>query len=421
VRRLAQIALALGLLVVLAAAVGLGLFQALILRDLPELYSLTDYRPNLITEVRAVDGRVFAQFYRERREVVPIEQIPSYVVHAFVAAEDDSFYEHEGLDYPGIARAMWTNLWAGGIKQGGSTITQQVAKTFLLSSERSYVRKLKDMVLAQRIERHLNKNEILYLYLNQIYLGSGAYGVQAAARIYFGKSIDELTLAEAALIAGVVPAPSRYTPFVSPEKARGRQEFVLRRMAEEGYISEEERQQALEEELELASREPAELRRITAYFGEEVRRYLIETYGADDVLTGGLQVTTTLDIERQGAAYEAVREGLLAHDRRSGYRGPLRVAAEEEWPTLLEELAAANGEPPWEDGALLEALVVEVKTAKGHARLALGAGAETFLTLDDVAWARKPDPEVDGQDYRIDRISRALERGQVVQPGTWRR
>ena len=228
-RTLAKIVLGLSALAVVGCVVVLAAFQALVMRDLPNLRSLDDYRPNLITRVYSANGRVIAEFARERREIVPIERIPQHVVQAFVAAEDGAFYQHTGLDYASIVRAAWANLRAGGIKQGGSTITQQVAKTFLLTSERTYVRKLKDMVLAKRIEDSLNKNAILYLYLNQIYLGSGAYGVQAAAKTYFGQDVEDITLAEAAIIAGLVAAPSRYTPFRSPKIARRRQELVLRR------------------------------------------------------------------------------------------------------------------------------------------------------------------------------------------------
>ena len=301
-RRLAQLLLALGFLAVLVGAVGIGLFYALILRDLPELDSLDDYRPNLITRIYSAGGEVIGELARERREIVPIEVVPEFLVKAFVAAEDDSFYTHAGLDFAGITRAAWANLRAGGIKQGGSTITQQVAKTFLLTSDRTYIRKIKDMVLAMRIEEHLDKNEILYLYLNQIYLGSGAYGVEAAAQVYFGKSVEELTLAEAALIAGVVPAPSRYTPFNNPEFARARQLFVLRRMEEEGYISPEEHRLAVAEPTVLSARRVDKDRRVSAYFVEEVRRYLVDEFGEDEVLTGGLAVHTTLVVRDQNVS-----------------------------------------------------------------------------------------------------------------------
>jgi penicillin-binding protein 1A len=409
--RIVLVLLALGV----AGGVSAGVaFQLLILRDLPDLRSLDDYRPNLITRVRAVDGQVIGEFYKERREVVPIERVPAHVVHAFVDAEDDTFYEHEGLDFASILRAAWANLRAGGIRQGGSTITQQVAKTFLLSSERTYLRKLKDMVLAKRIEDHLDKNEILFLYLNQIYLGSGAYGIQAAAKTYFAKSVDDLTIGEAALIAGLVRAPSRYTPFRNLDTARSRQSYVLRRMYEEGHITEEERLRALEEPLQLSEPGTDRLREMSAFFAEETRRYLVGRFGDTEVLTGGLEVLTTLNVDHQRAAYEAVRNGLRAHDRRLGYRGPLQRVPEEGWPEKIAELTETNGIPPWENGARIRALVVEVDDELEEARLALGEGLETRLRLDDVAWARPRDPKVDGRDRQIDHMRVALKEGYLV-------
>jgi penicillin-binding protein 1A len=414
VRRLLQLVLAAGVLVAAGAAFAAALFYAVVLRDLPDIRSLQDYHPNLITRVYAADGAVIGEFYRERREIVPIERIPAFVVHAFIAIEDDSFYTHEGLDYPGIARAAWRNLVAGEVKQGGSTITQQVAKTFLLTSERTWIRKLKDMVLARRIEQHLDKNEILYLYLNQIYLGSGAYGVQAASKVYFGKSVDDLTLAEAALIAGVVPAPSRYSPFTNPELARQRQRMVLRRMREEGFIDLEQRKAADEEPWSLVQPARQPDLEAAAYFAEEVRRYLYERFGSDLVLTGGLDVRTTLDLRLQRTAWESVRAGLRAHDHRRGWRGPLRRVKKADRPAELEALASTNPAPPWPDGTLLEALVVAVDDKKGEAVLSLGTHGETVLTLEQVAWAAPPNAELDGLDRKISRISAALAPGDVV-------
>jgi penicillin-binding protein 1A len=413
-RRILQILAAVVGFAVLGCAVGVALFYALIVRDLPTLESLDDYRPNLVTRVYSADGSVIAELARERREIVAIERVPEFLLKAFVAAEDGAFYTHDGLDYPGILRAALANLRAGGVVQGGSTITQQVAKTFLLTSERSYIRKIKDMVLAKRIEEHLDKNEILYLYLNQIYLGSGAYGVEAAAQTYFGKSVDELSLAEAALIAGVVPAPSRYTPFRSLEHARARQVFVLSRMLDEAYITQEDHDEALAEPIVLVERSVDEDRRASAYFTEEVRRYLVERFGEDEVLTGGLVVRTTLRLGDQRAAYATLREGLRAHDRRTGYRGPLREVPEAEREAELERLAEENAEE-WRRGDVLEALVVSVDDKSQSVRLALGAERETTLTLEDVAWARKPNPEVDGMAVKLDRVSQALRTGWLVQ------
>jgi penicillin-binding protein 1A len=414
VKRLAHLLLALSLLVILAGVTSGAVFFAFVLRDLPEIYTLQDYRPKLITRVLDATDREIATFSRERRVVVPIEEIPDHVVHAFIAAEDSSFYEHEGLDYPGILRAAITNLRAGKVRQGGSTITQQVAKTFLLSSDRNYVRKLKDMVLAMRIERAFNKNEILFLYLNQIYLGSGAYGVESAAHTYFDKSARELTLAESALIAGLVPAPSKYTPRNSPENAFKRQRFVLRRMTEDGFISEDQRETALAVELEFREPEQDETAVAAAYFVEEVRRYLVQRYGAEEVLTGGLEVKTSLDPQRQRDAYKAVRKGLREHDRRSGFRGPIRNVPRDEWAELLAQIGEENDQRTAKSPDLWRALVMSVDDEAQEVRLAVGPGRETVLTLENLNWARPPDPELDGIVPRVKLVSQALHVGDLV-------
>ena len=205
-------------------------------RNLPQIGSLQDYEPPIVTTVYAADNTPIAEFYVERRIVVPLERIPQKLIEAFVSAEDSRFFEHEGIDFLGILRALWKNIKAGGIVQGGSTITQQVTKSLLLSPERSFSRKLKEAILAYRIEKHLSKQEILFLYLNQIYLGHGAYGVQAAAQNYFGKNVEELNLAECATLAGLPQAPSRYSPYSHPERAKERQVYVLNRMVADGYI-----------------------------------------------------------------------------------------------------------------------------------------------------------------------------------------
>jgi penicillin-binding protein 1A len=415
VRPRARIALSIALLAMLTPGAAWVAFQILFMRDLPDLRSLDGYRPNLVTKVYSVDGKPIGEFYRENREVVPIERVPAHVVHAFVAAEDDAFYEHQGVDYMSILRAAVANLRAGEIRQGGSTITQQVAKTFLLSSERTYIRKVKDMILAKRIEDHLDKTEILFLYLNQIYLGSGAYGVQAAATTYFAKPVEQLTLAEAALIAGLVPAPSRYTPFRDEDAARRRQHHVLRRMLEEGYITEMEHLSALEAPLTLAKPQKDPLREASAGFVEEVRRYLVARLGAEEVLTGGLEVRTTMNAELQKAANDAVRWGLEEHDRRRGYRGPLRTIPKESWAETLWEIEKSNGAPPWPAGARLQALVVEVDDEREEARLLLSKEQDAKLTLKDVAWARPVDPKRDGEGAELRHIKRALSPGQIVE------
>ncbi|GAB6061800.1 penicillin-binding protein 1A [Deferrisoma palaeochoriense] len=299
-----------------------GLFLRQVLTDLPDATSLRRYRPPLTTTVWSRDGVLLAEFYQERRKLVQVEDLPPHVVRAFLAAEDSSFYSHEGVDLPGILRAAWTNLRAGRVVQGGSTITQQVAKSLLLSPERSLQRKIREAVLAVRIERDLTKDEILRLYLNQIYLGHGAYGVESAAEVYFGISAKELSLAQAALLAGLPQAPSRYDPYRHPERALERRRYVLGRMAEEGWITPEAQAAAAEEPLGLAGYENP-FGRVAPHYAEYVRRLLVERYGETAVLRGGLTVVTALDTRLQAAAQEALRRGLEAVDRRGGFRGPV--------------------------------------------------------------------------------------------------
>ena len=413
-RRLLQVLLWTVALGALGGSLAMAGFYWYIVRPLPVIDSLQDYEPKLITRIVARDGSLIRALAEERRVVVPIEQIPDNVKNAFVASEDSSFYEHDGLDYKGILRAVIENIKAGGVAQGGSTITQQVAKTFLLSSDRTVVRKLKDMVLALRIEQRLQKNEILYLYLNQIYLGSGAYGVEVAAQTYFGKHVGELSLAEIAMIVGVVPAPNRYSPLRHLDRAKKRQELVLGRMLEEGYIDQAQHDQAIQEQLRLVGRQVEETEIAGQYFAEEVRRYLEKRYGADMVLTGGLEVRTSVDLAKQSAGWKAVREGLREHDRRMGYRGPIREVAPEEWKQTIAEIgaekhAATPGEP-----LLYKALVTRVDDESERVDLALGPDQSVALGLRDVSWAREPDPEKDGIATWVTRMSQALREGWLV-------
>ncbi len=416
-RRLLKIAVALAVLGAVATAVGVTLFYAAVLRDLPEINKLEDYRPNLITRVLDVDGNEVASFAKERRIVVPIEQVPKPVVEAFIAAEDGSFYEHTGLDYGGILRAAFTNFVEGRKAQGASTITQQVAKTFLLTPERSYTRKLKDMVLARRIEKALSKNDILYLYLNQIYFGAGAYGVEAASQTYFGKSARELQVNEAALLAGLVPRPAEWNPHVDPEMARRKQLLVLHRMVEQRFLAPEQHDMWAAQPLVFAKPHWQERDSATAFFVEEVRRYLMQHFGGDEVLTGGLTVHTTLDLAQQIDGWRAVRRGLREHDRRMGYRGPLRNVPEKDWDAAQAEIAAANAAvlEPAED-ELRQGLVIALDDKTEKVTLALGPEPENRATLGlaDVNWAAPPDPARDGMYPRVSKVSQALHKGDVV-------
>ncbi len=413
-RRLAKLALALGILAVLALAGGAVAFWVLILRDLPEIKSLRDYRPNLITRVLDVDGNEIASFATERRIIIPIEEVPRAVVDAFVAAEDGEFYEHQGLDYAGILRAAFTNVVQGRKAQGASTITQQVAKTFLLSSERSYTRKLKDMVLARRIEQSLSKNDILYLYLNQIYFGAGAYGLEAAAQTYFGKSARDLQVHEAAVIAGLVPRPAEWNPHVDPETARRKQQLVLHRMVEKEFRPQADADNWSAQPLVYVQASWQERQSASAFFVEEVRRYLMAHFGGEEVLTGGLTVHTTLDVDDQVYAWHAVRKGLREHDRRMGFRGPIRNVPKAETEAVLAELGAGNTAIVPAEEPLYRGLVIDVDDAKQLVTLALGPDERTTLGIAELGWAGEPNPARDGIAARVSRVGQALHVGDLV-------
>lgn len=386
----------------LLAGVGTAwIVYSAVLRDLPDLHRLEDYRPPLTTRVLDRKGRPIGEFYDERRILVPVGQIPRHVVLAFVAGEDQSFFEHQGLDYWSILRAAWVNLRAGGkVRQGGSTITQQVAKSLLLSSERSVGRKLKDMLLAKRIEEHFSKDEILYLYLNQIYLGHGAYGVGQAARSYFGKEVSQLSVSEAAMLAGLPKAPSDYSPVTNPTAAEERRLYVLRRMFEERYIDEKTYHDAVADPPKIVP-EPEHLDFAdAAYFTEEVRKEVFAKLGGEQVLRGGLTVETTLDLDLQRAAVSALQRGLEALDRRQrGWRGPLRRVQPAEVPATLEELGQKNELAAGPDGravlptdrALL-GLVTSVDRGRGVARVAFAPGVEGRVEWPDVEWAAARPP-----------------------------
>ena len=274
-------------------------------KDLPKISTLQDYRPPIITSVYSDDNRKIAEFYEQRRTLIPLSEMPEHLIHAFIAAEDARFYAHKGLDFHSIFRAFVKNLKAGGIVQGGSTITQQVTKSFLLTSERSYERKIKEAILAYRIDKRFTKDQILYLYLNQIYLGHGAYGVEAAAGNYFGKSAQDLSIAECAMLAGLPQAPSRYSPFNHPERAKNRQIYVLNRMVSEKFITNLEATEAINTKLDIQPRRNWYKENVP-YYTEHVRQVLVEIFGKERVYNDGLQVYTCVNIEMQKMARKAI-------------------------------------------------------------------------------------------------------------------
>ena len=304
----------------LAAVMLVAFAAAIVYPTLPSLEVLTDYRPKIPLRVYSADGRLIGEFGEERRAVVSIKDVPQPMIEAILAAEDERFYQHSGVDYVGVARAAISNFISGGVRQGASTITMQVARNFFLSKEKTLTRKFNEMLLAFKIEANLSKDQILELYLNQIYLGQRAYGFAAAAQIYFGKRLAELGLAESAMLAGLPKAPSRYNPIANPKRAKLRQQYVLRRMRELQLISEEEFTAADQQQL-LVKKEINEFPVHAEYFAEMVRQLLYERY-QDDAYAKGIRVYTTLLTSHQEAAYAAQRRGAQEYDRRHGYRGP---------------------------------------------------------------------------------------------------
>ena len=305
------------------AAVGIlavALVIALAYPNLPTLGALTEYQPKIPLRIYTADGVMIGEFGEERRAVVAIADVPADLKNAIIAAEDERFYQHPGIDYVGVMRAAYANLVAGGRRQGASTITMQVARNFFLSSEKTLTRKLYEALLAFKIEHSLNKEQILELYVNQIYLGQRAYGFGAASQIYYNKPLNQLTLAESAMLAGLPKAPSLDNPVANPQRAKRRQQYVLRRMADLGYITAAQHDDAVKTPVR-ARREVNEYSIHAEFAAEMVRQALAEQY-PEEVYTRGFRVYTTLRKADQEAAYASLRKGVLDYDRRNGYRGP---------------------------------------------------------------------------------------------------
>src|SRR5689334_15595544 len=281
--------------------------------NLPSIEALTEYQPKIPLRVYTADGVLIGEFGEERRSLVTIEDVPELMKGAILAAEDERFYQHTGVDYHGVLRAAYSNLLTGGKTQGASTITMQVARNFFLSREKTLTRKLYEALLAFKIENSLSKDQILELYINQIYLGQRAYGFGAAAQIYFGKALPELSLGEMAMLAGLPKAPSLYNPVANPQRARQRQQYVLRRMAELGHISAAQHDEASKQPLR-AKRESNEYALHAEYVAEMVRQAMAETY-PEDVYTRGFRVYTTVRKADQEAAYLSLRRAVLEYDR----------------------------------------------------------------------------------------------------------
>ena len=353
---------------------------------LPDYHQLAKYEPAVTTRLFAGDGQLLMEYANEKRFFVPVDKIPTLVKQAFISAEDKKFYTHSGIDYIGIVRALLGNLkniGTGRRPAGASTITQQVAKNFLLSSEVSYIRKIKEAILATRMEQAFSKEHILELYLNEIYLGNRSYGVAAAALNYFGKSLDELTLEEAAYLAALPKGPNNYNPHTKYDAAVARRNWVIGRMLEDGYITENEAAAAQAEPLKTVQRR-SQFVKDAQYFSEEVRREISADFGTDALYEGGLTVRTTVDPKLQEIATRVFRREIENYDRRHGYRGPLNnIPLESGYAEKLAEISLpAGADPQWEI-----AIVLDVSDSKAVIETAAGKRGEIPLSL--LNWARK--------------------------------
>lgn len=346
----------------------LALTIALAYPNLPSLQALTEYQPKIPLRIYTAEGVQIGEFGEERRAVVAIAEVPDALKNAIIAAEDERFYEHAGIDYIGVLRAAYMNLISGGRRQGASTITMQVARNFFLSSEKTLTRKLYEALLAFKIEHSLSKEQILELYVNQIYLGQRAYGFGAASQIYFGKALDKLNLAETAMLAGLPKAPSLYNPIANPQRARQRQHYVLRRMAELGHITSAQYEEAIQAPIR-PKREVNEYSVHAEYAAEMVRQAIAEHY-PDEVYSRGFRVYTTIRKADQEAAYASLRKGVLDYDRRNGYRGPEGFSELPAKPDEDDYEEALNEHPDNDD--LLAAVVTAVDAKQIEAALRTG-------------------------------------------------
>ena len=389
-------------------------------KDLPDYSQLQDYEPPVMTRVHASDGSLLAEYAHERRLYLPIQAIPKLVTNAFIAAEDKNFYEHPGIDFSGIARAGWVmvqNYGRGRRPQGASTITQQVAKNFLLTNELSYERKIKEALLALKIERTYSKEKILELYLNEIYLGFSAYGVAAASLLYFDKSVHELTIAEAAYLAALPKAPSELHPYRNHDRAIERRNYVIDRMREDGFISAADADAARKSPLTVSQRTRGAHIVASEYFAEEVRREVLDKYGEQKLYEGGLSVRTTLDPKIQLVARKAFTDGLVNFDETQGYRGPVsKLDMGGDWGVKLADVRALSDAGSWRLAVVLDVNDQSARIGMQPAREPGGAVVRERqignIPLEGVKWAK---PAAGGAPKGgITKVSQVLNPGDVI-------
>ena len=378
---------------------------------LPDFKPLKEPNLNVYSVVYSEEDEVVGKFLMENRIPISYERMPKSLVQVFIAAEDADFFKHKGIDYKGIARAMFKNLMAGRIVQGGSTITQQVTKTFFLTPKRSLLRKLKEVAYAFGLERNLTKEEILNLYLNNIYLGNGAYGVEAASESYFNKRIDQLNLAEMAMMAGIVKAPSRYSPIHNLKRAKDRQAYVLTQMAELGFISQEQKARILRTPLKIQSKESAYFSK-APYFTEFIRQQVEKKYGKEKLYQDGLRIYTTIDLSLQRMAQNSLEAGLRELDKRQGFRGPIQRLSQKEVKDLLSKKKGTL--TPLSMNEIFEGVILSKDDSKKNFVVWV-EDRKGILPFSEVAWALNIKPTPQSSPGNMKTPSDLLKTGDVVQ------
>ena len=413
--------------------------------NLPQMISLADYKPLLQSVVLDRNKKPIGLFFKQKRTIISFEEIPQHMIHAIIAAEDAQFFEHSGLNYTAIFRALLANLKAGRKVQGGSTITQQVARSLLLTREKTYVRKFKEAVLAHRMEQNLTKENILFLYLNQIYFGQGAYGLSAASQVYFKKPVADLSLAESAILAGLPQAPSAYSPLRNPRRAKERQIYVLNRMFKEGFITEDQMNQAKTIPVDIYLRKNTV---VAPYYLETLRQALVKTIGEKVLLEQGMTIHSGLDLKKQQAAEKEAYKGLRSLDKRSGFRGALSYL--QTWKAMQDFLLSERNnmidkktikkvllpegafapKPSFDfsqikkeakstlptylvSGDLIKAIVMDIDDNWGLVKV-LVAERQGIIDLETMKWARKPNPKIFYRLEVVKKVSEVLKEGDVI-------
>lgn len=428
--------------VFLAGITACSFFLFYIATTLPDVIGAKEYKPSLVSEVYDRNKEKFGEFFQQKRKLIPFENIPEIVKQAFVSSEDSTFFKHKGVNFRAISRAFFANIKAGRKAQGGSTITQQVVKSLYLTREKTYVRKIKEIFLAYEMEKKLSKADILYIYLNQVYLGHGSYGIVAASEIYFRKPVAYMSLAEVSLIAGLPQAPSRYSPLYNPMLAKARQKYVLRRMVQEGYVTDAAAEEAFDTPIKVYKRKNFDK---AGFFLETVRQVLVKKIGEKTLLTEGVKVYTSLDLKKQMAAEEAVKKGLRELDKRQGFRRPKQNLLEFEsiadflyknkkklidqkksWKMLspdgtIDEISPLDLNPSDENfpeyvvaGDVVDGVVTEVNDETGlvYVRFAETRG---IIDISTMKWARKPNAQVYYHKDEIENPSQALKKGDIIE------